>query len=287
MSSYHSVVSLQTRKPFSLRMLVLTILTGALALLFLAPFYFVLANSVKTYGEILRNAAAFPEGVVLQNYVIAFRTTNFVQAFLNSVVITTLSLLFMVMIGAMAAWRMVRRPHRLSKIVFGMFVVAMVVPFQSVMIPMMKVTSTLNLLNSRFGLVIIYLGFGMPFTVFLLHGFAKTVPLEVEESAFLDGAGTFTTFWYIVLPLLRSMLATVTILQAFWIWNDFLLPLLVLFEERLKTIPLAIFSFFGQYTDRWDYALATLTMGVLPIVLFFLFLQRFIIKGVTSGSLKG
>ena len=182
-------VQLQTRKPLSPRMLALTIATGALALVFLMPFYFVLANSVKTYGEILRNAAAFPEGLVLQNYVVAFRTTNFVQAFVNSVVITTLSLIFMVMIGAMAAWRMVRRPHPFSKIVFGMFVVAMVVPFQSVMIPMMKVTSTLNLLNSRLGLVIIYLGFGMPFTVFLLHGFAKTVPVEVELRRRFRGVG--------------------------------------------------------------------------------------------------
>jgi raffinose/stachyose/melibiose transport system permease protein len=143
------------RKPLSPRLLLLSVLTGLLALVFLAPFYFVLANSVKTYGEILRNAAAFPEGLVLENYQIAFRTTNFVVAFFNSVVITTFSLVFMVLLGAMAAWRMVRRPHRLSKIIFGVFVVAMVVPFQSVMIPMMKVTSTLNLLNSRIGMVVI------------------------------------------------------------------------------------------------------------------------------------
>ncbi len=277
----------RTGRSPSIRLATLSLVTGVLAIVFLFPFYFVVVNSVKSYGEILRNAAALPEGFLLENYLIAFRTTNFIQAFFNSVVITTASLIGMVLLGAMAAWRLVRRPHRVSKIIFGTFVVAMVVPFQSVMIPMMKVTSTLGLLNSRLGLVIIYLGFGMPFTVFLLHGFSKTVPVEVEESAYLDGAGTLTTFWFIVLPLLRSMLATVTILQAFWIWNDFLLPLLVLFEERLKTIPLAIFSFFGQYTDRWDYALATLTMGVLPIVVFFLMLQRFIIRGVTSGSLKG
>ena len=127
----------------------------------------------------------------------------------------------------------------------------------------------------------------MPFTVFLLHGFVKTVPRELEESAYLDGCHTIQTFYHIVLPLLKSILATVAILQTFWIWNDFLLPLLVLFDPLKRTIPLAVFGFFGQYTDRWDYALATLTMGMVPIVAFFLALQKYIIRGVAAGSLKG
>jgi raffinose/stachyose/melibiose transport system permease protein len=267
--------------------IVLTVLVGVLALLFLTPFYFTVSNSLKTFGEIMRDASSLPKPVVTENYTLAFKEVNFPLVFFNSFVITTISLVFMVLFGAMAAWRMVRRPHRLSKILFGAFVVAMVVPFQSVMIPMMRVASGLRLLDSRYGLIIIYLGFGMPFTVFLLHGFAKSVPMEIEESAYLDGASTMTTFFRIVIPLLKTMLATVTILQTFWIWNDFLLPLLVLFSDRLKTIPLAIFGFFGQYNNQWDKALATLNMGMLPIVLFFLFLQRFIIKGVTAGSLKG
>lgn len=264
-----------------------TIFVILLALLFLTPFYFTTTNSLKTYGEVIKDAASFPKEIVLRNYVIAFEAINFPLVFLNSFVITGVSLVFMVGFGAMAAWRLVRRPHKLSKAVFSVFVIAMVVPFQSIMIPLMKVTSTLGLLDSRFGVIITYIGFGMPFTVFLLHGFAKTVPLEVEESAYLDGAGTMTIFVRIVLPLLKSMIATVTILQTFWMWNDFLLPLLVIFSDRLKTIPLAIFSFFGQYNNQWDKALATLNMGMVPIIVFFLLLQRFIIRGVTSGSLKG
>ena len=265
----------------------LTAGTLVLALLFLAPFYFTTANSLKTYSEIIMDAARLPVEPFLGNYAVAFRDVNFPLVFFNSVVITAFSLVFMVALGAMAAWRMVRRPHAFSRVVFALFVTAMVVPFQSVMIPMMRVASALNLLDSRFGLVIIYLGFGMPFTVFLLHGFAKGVPLEVEESAYIDGASTPVTFVRIVLPLLQSMLATVAILQAFWIWNDFLLPLLVIFSDRLKTIPLAVFGFFGQYTNQWDLALATLNMGMLPIVIFFLLLQRYIISGVTAGSLRG
>lgn len=269
------------------RTILLTVMAAVLAVLFLGPFYFVAINSVKNYGDILRNAAALPTSLELENYVIGYRTSRFLRAFVNSLFITSISLVFMVSIGATAAWRMVRRPHRLSKILFSLFVVAMVIPFQSVMIPLMRVVQVFNLLNSRIGLIVIYLGLGMPFTVFLLHGFARSVPLELEESAYIDGASTVRIFISIVLPLLKSMLATVTILQAFWIWNDFLLPLLILFDDRLQTIPIAIFGFFGQYTDQWDYALATLVMGIAPIVAFFIFMQRFIIRGVIAGSLKG
>ncbi len=266
---------------------ILTVITSLLALLFLTPFYFTTANSLKTFGEIIKDAASPPQRLMLLNYAVAFKTVNFPLVFFNSFVITTASLFFMLMFGAMAAWRMVRRPHWFSKMIFILYVTAMIVPFQSVMIPMMKVTSLLGLLDSRIGLIIIYIGFGIPFPIFLLHGFAKTVPREIEESAYLDGAGAPTLFISIVLPLMKSILATVAILQTFWIWNDFLLPMLVIYSDGNKTIPLAIFGFFGQYQNQWDYALATLTMGMLPIVVFFLFLQKFIIRGVTSGSLKG
>ena len=267
--------------------ILLSTIAAAGALLFLGPFYFVVINSLKEFGDILRSAAALPTSIEWGNYVIAYRTSSFPLAFGNSLYITIISLILMVFLGALAAWRMVRRPHFFSKLFFGMSVTAMVIPFQSVMIPLMRIVQIFNLLNSRNGLIVIYLGLGMPFTVFLLHAFVRTVPMELEESAYLDGAGTIRVFTAIVLPLLKSMLATVTILQAFWIWNDFLLPLLVLFDNQLQTIPIAIFGFFGQYSDQWDYALATLVMGIAPIVIFFLLMQRFIIRGVIAGSLKG
>jgi raffinose/stachyose/melibiose transport system permease protein len=162
----------------------------------------------------------------------------------------------------------------------------MVVPFQSVMIPMVKVSKMLGLLNSIPGVVVIYFGFGMPLTVFLLHGFVKGIPKELEESAYIDGCSTFQSFFHIVFPLMRTMVVTVIILQTLWIWNDFLLPLLVLFGEGKRTIPLGIFSFFGQYLNQWDSALATLIMGMIPIIIFFLILQNYIIRGITAGSVK-
>ncbi len=268
-------------------LIALSVGIAVLAIIFLAPFYLVVINSLKDYGDVLRGAASFPRPLVFENYTVAWTTVQFPLATFNSLVITIVSITLLVLVGAMAAWRLARAPHRVNNIIFTVFVAAMVVPFQSVMIPLMRVGSTLNLLDNRPGLIIIYLGFGMPFTVFLFHGFIKaSVPREIEEAAIIDGCNSFQTFFLVVLPILRPMLATVVILHAFWIWNDFLLPLLVLYDPAKRTIPLAVFSFLGKYTDRWNLALATLTMGMLPIIVFFLALQKHIIRGVAAGSVK-
>jgi raffinose/stachyose/melibiose transport system permease protein len=276
-----------TRRNYPVRYLGIEIAVLLTGLIFLSPFYFILTNAVKPFGSIVRNAASWPEAFYYQNFVEAWRVVDMPRALLNSFLITSLSITGMVIMGSMAAWRMVRRPHRLSRIYFVLFVAAMVIPFQSVMIPMVKVANVFNLINTLHGVVIIYFGFGMPLTVFLMHGFVKSVPRELEESAYIDGCSTIQSFFRIVLPLLQTMVVTVIILQTLWIWNDFLLPLLVLFSRRLHTVPLGIFRFFGQYMDQWGGALATLTMGMVPIVIFFLLLQRYIIRGVTAGSVKG
>jgi raffinose/stachyose/melibiose transport system permease protein len=269
------------------RLLLVEIAVIVVALVFLAPFYFVFANSVKPFGAIVQNAAAFPETFHYQNYLRAWEQVRFPTVLMNSVIVSVFSIGGMVLLGAMAAWRMVRRPHFVSRVIFILFVAAMVIPFQSVMIPMVKVAKVLGIINTRPGVIIIYFGFGMPLTVFLLHGFVKSVPRELEESAYIDGCTTVQSFFHIVLPMMRVMIVTVIILQALWIWNDFLLPALVLFSRDLHTIPLGIFRFFGQHMDRWDSALATLTMGMLPVIVLFLFLQKYIIRGVAAGSVKG
>ena len=276
-----------SRQRYFPRLLLLEILVILLALLFLSPFYFVLVNSLKPFGAILKNAASWPESFHYQNYIEAWQEVEFPLVLLNSLIVTACSVGGMVVLGSAAAWRMVRRPHIVSRIIFVLFIAAMVIPFQSVMIPMVKVAKVIGLTNTRPGVIIIYFGFGMPLTVFLLHGFVKGVPRELEESAYIDGCTTIQSFYHVVLPMLRIMIVTVIILQTLWIWNDFLLPALILFSRRLHTIPLGVFRFFGQHMDRWNFALATLTMGMIPIVVFFLFLQKYVIRGVTAGSVKG
>ncbi|MGD6857431.1 carbohydrate ABC transporter permease [Bacillus infantis] len=268
------------------RTFLLEIIGIILGLIFLIPFYFVAVNSVKSFAEILLDAAAFPKEVLFANYSKVWEIINFPRAFWNSVIITVLSNIGLVIISSMAAWKMVRTPGRFSKILFILFVSAMVIPFQTVMIPLMKLGGALNITNSIPGLIMMYFGFGVPLSLFLYHGFVKTVPREIEESALIDGCSQFGVFWRIVFPLLKPITVTVVILNTLWIWNDFLLPLLVLQDAELRTIPLATSSFFAQYTKQWDMGLAALVLGITPVIIFFLFLQKHIIKGIASGSIK-
>lgn len=265
---------------------VLEIIAIMLALIFLVPFYFVLINSVKGFSEILIDAAALPKEILFSNYTKVWDILSFQDAFLNSFIITVFSIAGIVVISSMAAWKMVRTPGKLSKILFIFFVSAMVIPFQTVMIPLMKLGGTLGIMNSIPGIVIMYFGFGVSLSLFLYHGFVKTIPMEIEESARVDGCTQFGVFWRIVFPLLKPITVTVIILNTLWIWNDYLLPLLVLQDAELRTIPLATSSFFAQYTKQWDMGLAALVLGIAPIIVFFLFLQKHIIKGIAAGSIK-
>jgi raffinose/stachyose/melibiose transport system permease protein len=273
-------------KSYTKRTFLLEIFAIMLALIFLVPFYFVIINSVKGFSEILIDAAALPKEILFSNYAKVWEIISFQDAFLNSLIITVCSIAGIVVISSMAAWKMVRTPGKLSKFLFIFFVSAMVIPFQTVMIPLMKLGGWLGIMNSIPGIVIMYFGFGVSLSLFLYHGFVKTIPMEIEESARVDGCTQFGVFWRIVFPLLKPITVTVIILNTLWIWNDYLLPLLVLQDSELRTIPLATSSFFAQYTKQWDMGLAALVLGIAPVIVFFLFLQKHIIKGIAAGSIK-
>ncbi|OCT10684.1 sugar ABC transporter permease [Paenibacillus pectinilyticus] len=274
-------------KKYTGRLFALEVLGFLVALLFLIPFYFVIVNSLKTFPELAANTAKLPKALFFGNYTKVWTIMNFPKAFFNSLFITVLSNIGLVVISSMAAYRMVRKASKFNNLVFLAFVAAMVIPFQSIMIPLVRVASQVGLMDSKLGLIACYFGFGVSLNVFLYHGFIKSIPLEIEESAKVDGSSPYGVFWKIVFPLLKPMSITIVILNSLWIWNDYLLPSLVLGNPELRTIPLATFSFFGQYTKQWDLALAGLTLSVLPIVIFFLFLQKHIVEGITAGSVKG
>ncbi|AKG33557.1 carbohydrate ABC transporter permease [Paenibacillus durus] len=267
---------------------ILEILAVLLAVLFLAPFYLVLTNSVKTLKEILLDAASFPQLFHWSNYSDVWKVIDFPQAFFNSLQITVFSVIFIVLFSSMAAYQIVRRPTKFNSFVFLLLVAAMIIPFQSLMLQLVRITSLLELRGELYGIVACYLGFGMPLSVFLFHGFIKTVPLELEEAARVDGSNPYGVFFRIVFPLLMPIMVTVVILNTLWIWNDYLLPVLIIGGNKdLTTLPLAVTKFFGQYTKKWDLALAGLVMAITPILLFFLVLQKYIVEGVTAGSVKG
>jgi len=273
-------------RKYTVRTFALEAFAIALGLLFLIPFYFVLVNSFKDNAGILIDAAALPKEWIADNFSRVWTLLDFPSAFWNSLLVTVLSDVGLVVISSMAAWRLVRTPGRFSQALFALFVAAMVIPFQTIMIPLVKLGASLQLVNSIPGLVFMYFGFGVSITVFLYHGFVKTVPLEIEESADIDGCSPFGVFWRIVFPLLQPITITVLILNTLWFWNDYLLPRLMLQDEELRTIPVAMSALFAQYNKQWDLGLAGLVIGTLPIIVFFLLLQKHIIKGIAAGSGK-
>ena len=268
-----------------------------LFLLFMMPFWMVVLNAAKDAKEIIFSAVSWPAswGQMLTNIVKIFNnpTTDYVGAFFDSVIITVISLSIILLFSAMCAWVLVRNKTRWSTIVFLAFVAAMVIPFQVVMFPLVRWLRILGnsigipLLGTYQGIAFAYLGFGCSMSVFILHGFIKGVPLELEEAATIDGCGQASTFFKIVLPLLQPVAVTVLILNGIWIWNDYLLPLLVLGSNgTVQTIPLAVTSFVGSYLKQWDLILTSAMLAMLPIIVLFLFAQKYIIKGMVEGSIK-
>lgn len=278
---------LKKKSSMSISDIITQVILVIIAIMFLSPFYFLLVNSVKSLGDIMVNAADWPNQFNWSNYARAWEMTRFPEAFTNSIIITVISNLLIALLSAMAAYRLVRSNTMFNRFVFMMFVSAMVIPFQSIMIPLLKVVSWLGVNNSMVGLILAYMGLGIPLSIFLFHGFVKSIPMEIEEAATVDGANSYSVFTRIVLPMLKPMMVTVIILNCLWIWNDYLLPSLILQSPHLRTIPLATFAFFGQYSKQWDLALPALVLGILPIIIFFLSLQRYIVEGVVAGSVKG
>lgn len=262
------------------------VITLLLAALFLAPFYFVFVNSFKTFAEIMTNAASWPTRFVLDNFRRAWDVLDFGQVFTNSLIVTVLGIIGVVITGSMAAYRLVRAATLTNRILFFVFISSLVIPFQSIMIPLVQVAKTTGLINHLYGLVICYFGFGLSFAMFLFHGFIKGVPKEIEEAAIVDGCSPYRVFWSVVFPLLRPIMISVIMIDTLWIWNDYLLPMLILQAPHLHTIPVATMSLFSEYTKQWDLGMAALAMGILPVLVFFLLLQKQIVEGITAGAIK-
>lgn len=258
-----------------------------LALIFILPLYIVVTNSFKTQKGIFLDVMGLPFGefLTLENYPQAFEQLDFIRSFFNSLFISVGSTLFIIIFASMAAWMLVRTKTKLSGFLYFLFAIAMLIPFQAVMLPLVNLMGRIGFLNPL-GLIFMYLGFGSSLSIILYHGFIKNIPIELEEAAIIDGCNTFQVFFYIIFPILKPITVTVSILNIMWIWNDFLLPQLVINRPEWQTIPLKMFYFFGQYSKKWHLALAGLVISMIPIVIFYLFAQKHIIKGITDGSIK-
>jgi len=254
----------------------------------LLPIYMCLLNSLKTEGEILNDILAIPSHFVFTNYTSAFQETRYLRSLWNTVVAAAVGLTGIILFGSMAGYKLSRTKSRLSGFVFGLFVIAMLIPFHSIMITLYKVAKNLAVKDSITGLGLIYVGLGIPMAVFLYHGFTKSIPRELEEAAVIDGCGEFRMFFTIIFPLLLPITATIVILNALWIWNDFLLPLLMLTDSDQYTLVLSTNILFGQYgNNEWSAILAALVMAMLPAIVLYLLLQKYITKGIAEGAIKG
>lgn len=277
--------------------IILEACTILLFLLFMIPFGMVILNSAKTSREIIFNAMAWPSswGQLLTNVSLIFnnRTVDYIGAFVDSVLITLFSLLVISTFSSMAAWVLVRNDKLWSLWIFMTFVAAMVIPFQVLMYPLVRWMRVLgNFLNMRLlgtipGIVFAYLGFGSSLSIFIFHGFIKSIPYELEEAATIDGCSHQRIFFQIVFPLLKPIIVTVLILNGIWIWNDYLLPLLVLGSNgAVQTIPIAVTAFAGAYLKQWDLILTSTLLAIIPVIVLYLFAQRYIIKGMVDGAIK-
>jgi len=276
---------------------VLAIIGFVVFALFMLPFMLVIMNSAKERSEIMLSPISLPTNwaQLFTNIRDVIQNPNFSfwSAFSDSVIITVVSLMVIVLCSSMGAWVLVRNKTWWSSAIFMAFVAAMVVPFQVVMFPLVQWLRMLGdflripLLRNYTGILFCYLGFGASLSVFIFHGFIKGVPLELEEAANIDGCSRAGTFFRIVLPLLQPTAITVMILNGIWIWNDYLLPLLVLGPSgNVQTLPLAVSAFAGAYVKQWERILTSALLAMLPIIVLFLFAQRYIIKGMVEGSIK-
>ena len=268
-----------------------------LFLYFMAPFLLVVMNSAKTAVEISLSPVALPAdwGQLATNINNTLGNPHFSywSAFRDSIIITAVSLAVIVLASSMCAWVLVRNKVWWSTMIFMILVASMVIPFQVVMLPLVQWLKKLGdwigfkLSSSYVGIVLCYLGFGMALSVFIFHGFIKSIPLELEEAADIDGCSRAGIFFRIVLPLLQPTAVTVLILNGIWIWNDYLLPLLVLGPSgTVQTLPLAVSKFAGSYIKQWDLLLTSTLLAMLPVIILFLFAQKYIIKGMVEGSIK-
>lgn len=269
---------------------IITVILSVLAVLFMVPMFLVLLNSFKSKFYISSEPFSLPTAetfVGFENYLSGLTSSGFLAAFGRSVFITVASVLLIVVCTAMISWYIIRVKTKFTKTLYYLFVFSMIVPFQMVMFTMTYIVGQLNL-NSVVGIVFVYLGFGAGLSVFMLSGFVKSIPLEIEEAATIDGCNPLQCFFRVVFPILKPTAITVAILNAMWIWNDYLLPYLVLGTDN-KTVPVAIqIAMQGAYgsTDMGGF-MAMLVLAIIPIIIFYLACQKHIIKGVIAGAVKG
>ena len=278
-------------------LILLEVFAIILLIAFFYPFYIIIINAAKSYSEIITDPLSLPDNIfqIFRNAkeVMEKPNINYFSSFMYSVIITFVSLVAIGIFSAMAAWVLVRTKTRYSLIIFMIFLSGMVIPFQVVMLPLVRLLQTMKDITgipfkgTVHGIILAYIGFGAPLSIFLFHGFIKSIPMDIEEAAIIDGCTKSQVFFKVILPILKPIFVTLLVLNGMWIWNDYLLPVLILGKgSSVQTLPLSVSMLAGNYFKDWSLILTSVLTAALPVVILFLFAQKHIIKGMTSGAIK-
>lgn len=274
--------------PYTKGTFLVQVIMTVLAVLFIAPLVIILNYSFNTKKELYLNSPlSLPDSLNFDNYIKAFNKLNMKETFFNTFFYTAISVLILAVLCGTTAWAIARCKKKFFKFAFIYFIVGILIPYQALFLPIYTIGYKMHLTNTRFGIIFMYVATGISFGVFLMNSFMSTVPLELEESARIDGCSVFRTYFSIVLPLLKPAMATLIIMQSFQIWNDYLLASLYVSKKQLKTLTVAIQSLFSAQTSDYTTAMAAIVISVLPIAVLFMSLQKYFIKGMTVGAVKG
>ena len=257
-----------------------------LSLIVALPLYYIVVNTFKTQQEMSSSPFALPTRLFLDNYATVFGTVPLVQSFANTLIVTVVSLVLMLIIGSMAAYGMIIGNTRFNRWFGAVLVLGFIIPAQSTLIPLYRFLVRIGLIDTLSGLVLLYSA-GSIFCYFLIQGYKKSVPYDLIEAARIDGANAFSIYWRIVLPLIRPILVTVAVFQTMWIWNDFITPNVFLVSPEKSTLVLQVYKSVGEFTTDWPSFMTLSVLALLPMVVFFVFTQRHIVSGLLAGGVKG
>ena len=258
-----------------------------LSVIFLFPIIMGVVNSLKTEAEMFTNILAWPSPARWENYAYVIKDVSIFKHFKNNIIITVVGVAGIIFCSSLAGYKLSRTPGKLSNAIFLMMWMSMLIPFHSIMFSLIRVSQGLRIKDLLIGLPLVYIGLGVNFAIFLYHGFVKNVPREIEEAAMIDGCNMLQGFWWVVFPLLLPITITITILDVLWIWNDFLLPLVMISKYENYTLILVASTFFSTYVTDWSHILPILTLTSLPMIVFYLIFQKYIVKGIADGAVKG
>lgn len=258
------------------------------AVAFMVPFYICIVTAFKSPEETAMSTWNLPKSINFDNFKVAMEKSNFFQSFQNSVFITVLVTVGIVLLSAMMAYSICRNQNsRVYRLLNSCLFIGIMIPFQVIMIPIYKMYKNINLLNTFQGIILLMIGTSIPYATYLVTGFIKSIPTSLEDAAKIDGCNVWQTFWKIVFPLLKPITSTVGILHVLWMWNEFNMSFIVLQKDSIRTLPIQQYHFFGQFTINLNLGFASACLSMIPVIIFFLFAQKLLISGITNGAVKG